>query len=56
MLENLLSYFFPAAILIMLISASFYFIEKNKIITQYKQGNSEHLKISVDLLFPIVDS
>lgn len=44
MLENLLSYFFPAAILIMLISASFYFIEKNKIITQYKQGNSEHLK------------
>lgn len=44
MLENLLSYFFPAAILIMLISASFYFIEKNKIITQYKQDNSEHLK------------
>lgn len=44
MLENLLSYLFPAAILIMLISALFYFIEKNKIITKYKKDNSEHLK------------
>lgn len=44
MLENLLPYFLPAAILIMLISAVFYFIEKNKIITKYKHENSKYLK------------
>ncbi|REC50670.1 hypothetical protein DRF62_18820 [Chryseobacterium piscium] len=44
MFDSILSYFFPAIILSLIISVIYFFFEKRKIIENYTVSNSKHLK------------